>query len=94
MCCYKVCTRDLYNVFTRDLYRRLIQGTSTKCLQHFHKAFQQCVYNTSTGVFLQCSPKAFIHFAKSARNLHKCFLQVVYKICTSVFERLLQHLYM
>jgi hypothetical protein len=59
----------------------------------WYKAFQQCVYTTSTGVVLQCFHKVFIHFAKLVHNLYKCFLQCFYILCTSVFD-FLQHLYM
>jgi hypothetical protein len=69
-------------VFTRDLCRRLVQGVSAMCLQHFHKCFVQRFH------------KAFIHFAKLCTQFVQVFLQGVYLICTSVFERLLQHLYM
>ena len=104
VCCYKVCTRDLYNVFTRDLYRRLIQGTSTKCLQHFHKAFQPCVYNTSTGVFCNAPPRRLYIlqsmyaictsvFCKLFTNFVQVFLKSFYNTCTCDFERCSQQLY-
>ena len=63
--CYKVFTRVFYNVFTRDFYRRLVQGASTMCLLHFHRAFQQCDYNTFT-MFLE-------GFEKVSRELSEGF---------------------
>ena len=82
-------------MFTRDLYSRLVQGVSTLCLKHFHKAFQPCVYNTSTGVFcFAMLPQGVCTVCKACTQFAQVFSRVFYTICTNVFERFSQHLYM
>ena len=74
------------------------------CVGGWFKAFQECVYNTSTSVFLQCFHKVFIHFAKLVHKLYNCFCKVFtefvqvllegfYNTCTCVLERCSQQLY-
>jgi hypothetical protein len=74
-----------YNVFIRCL-----QEVFTMCLQEiytggWYKAFQQCVYNTSTSVVFAMLPQGVYTCCTACTQVVQVLLQGFYIICTSVF---------
>ena len=69
-------SQGFYNVFIRCAHEVFTVCLQEICAGGWYKAPQQCVYSTSTRVFLQCFHEALIHFAKIVHNLYKCFCKV------------------
>ena len=73
---HKGVSRGFYNVFIRCL-----QEVFTMCLQEicaggWYKAFQQCVYNTSTSVLCNVSTRRLYTLQSFVHNSYKCFCKV------------------